>query len=88
MAVDLAEIRSLLMLAKEAGVRSLKLGDFQVDLYPPASEMQEVDLTKMLDPTQTPATEDEVKYWSAGGSGVVDGNGAPVSPPLMGEDAT
>lgn len=80
------DVRELITLARELGARELKVGGFHVVLQAPPPELVEIDPKVFADPLQTPASEDEVLFWSAGGSGVKDTQGNDVPAPLVGED--
>lgn len=81
-----AMVQKLIDMAKKAGLRELRVGDVHIVLAPPEPVVQEVDLSGLIDPTTNIASEDEVKFWSAGGSGFKDVKGEDLIPPLVGEE--
>lgn len=80
------QVKALIDLAKASGCRRLKVDNFEVLFDTPEMALQEQDLARLIDPLLTPANEDEVKFWSAGGSGITDTQGNPVTAPLTGEE--
>lgn len=79
------QIRDLIALARSFDCRSLRIEGFEVNFWPKQAEVQEQDINALRDALQNPATEDEVKFWSAGGAGTVNSSGEPVVQPLLGE---
>jgi hypothetical protein len=63
----------------------LKVGPVEVHFFAPEPEPLPQDVNAMRDAFEGPASEDEVMFWSAGGSGFTDDRGKPIVPPLVGE---
>lgn len=88
MVTSSAQVRKLLEIAKEFQVASLKVDGFEVvfPTTPKTYEWQTVDPKVFADPLITPATEDEVKFYSApGGSGAVNTDGTDFVMPFVGD---
>lgn len=61
------------------GIATMKL---HVTAFPPQElKIEPIDPRVFGDPLKTPANEDEVKFWSSGGSG------SDYVPPMVGEEA-
>lgn len=82
------QVKAFIDLAKAAGCLKLRVDGFEVCFSRPDHQpvAVEQDLNAMRDLLQTPVSEEEVLFWSAGGSGAVKTNGEPVVPGLVGED--
>lgn len=83
---DHQQVRDLIDFAKSSGVKRLVWSTWEVEFFPPAAQLQELDPKALRDPLFSPVSEDEVRLWHVGGSGAQDTNGNEIVPPLVGED--
>lgn len=85
---DLVQIIELMKLNR---VLKVKMGSLEVELSPEAfatNPEERLDPRSIFrDPLHNPATDDELLFWSSGGSGVLGSDGEPIPPQaLTGED--
>ncbi len=84
-------LTELLPLLQKFGVSNFRSDLYAIKLFPAHQERDRVinaeDLAaKMKNPLMNPMTEDEVLFWSSGGSEFKDTEGKSVPVPLTGEE--
>lgn len=66
MSLNLADVHALLVMAREYGVRRLKLGDFEAEMQPPVhTSVLPAPTPSEPHPVMREMTDEELLLWSA-----------------------
>ena len=83
--VDYDDLKYLIDIAKEANLKSLKVGDVEIVLNPAPPEQVVLDPAVLNDPINRQMTEEDILHWSVGGSPHITSDGKQIGMPLVGE---
>lgn len=86
--MNVKDLQAIVAFMKTNGILKLKEDTLVIELSPTAFQLppQAVDPDVFATPVeQSPASEEEVRFFSAGGAGVENADGSPFQLPFLGD---